>query len=139
MATMTLELEPREGHVYARLSGNYSLPEAKVLSLQCLEACAQYHRSKLLLDVRSLQGSNSLTQIYEYVEFLAAEAIKVQRQAGVALRLAFVGRPPLLDPERFGITVARNRGLAAMSTGDIDEAYRWLGVAPPDEPAQEGR
>jgi hypothetical protein len=139
MATMTLELEPREGYLYACLSGDYSLPETKALSLQCLEACAQHHRSKLLLDVRSVQGSNSLTQIYEYAEFLAAEAIKVQRQAGVALRLVFVGRPPLLDPERFGITVARNRGLAAMSTGDIDEAYRWLGVEPPDQPAEEER
>jgi len=135
MTTMTLELEPREGYLYARLAGDYSLPEAKVLSLQCLEACAQYHQSKLLLDVRSLQGSNSLTQIYEYVEFLAAEAIKLQRQTGAALRVALVGRPPLLDPERFGITVARNRGLAAMSTGDIDEAYRWLGVEQPDKPA----
>jgi hypothetical protein len=42
------------------------------------------------------------------------------------LRLAVVARAELIDPERFGITVARNRGLSANVFTSEAEAIDWL-------------
>ena len=47
------------------------------------------------------------------------------RAAGGAVRLAMVARPEMIDPQKFGVTVAANIGLNAdVSTSD-EEALHW--------------
>jgi hypothetical protein len=42
--------------------------------------------------------------------------------------VAYVGDEPLIDPARFGETVAVNRGALIKVTTDLNEAFAWLGV-----------
>jgi hypothetical protein len=41
-------------------------------------------------------------------------------------RFAYVLEKPVLDPERLGETVARNRGMDVKAFDNIEEADRWL-------------
>jgi hypothetical protein len=49
------------------------------------------------------------------------------------VQVALVGKHPVIDRDRFGETVARNRGAAVKVTYDLESAYRWLGLDPPDD------
>jgi hypothetical protein len=51
---------------------------------------------------------------------------RVQSPGGPLIRMAIVGSEPLIDRERFGEIVARNRGVPLKVTTDLDEALRWL-------------
>jgi len=52
------------------------------------------------------------------------------RQSGLLIKLAFVGQAPSMDPARFGMMVARNRGAQVVVVEDVNEALNWLGVTP---------
>ena len=47
-----------------------------------------------------------------------------------AIRVAVVGSLPIIDPARFGETVARNRGVIVKVTTELEDALSWLGVDP---------
>ena len=61
----------------------------------------------------------STTERYYYVSQWAEKA------AGF-VRMAVVASPELIDAERFGVTVARNRGFVANVFTTEDEALDWL-------------
>ena len=44
--------------------------------------------------------------------------------------LAYVGTEPLFDHDRFGQTVATNRGAHIKSVENVDDALSWLDAAP---------
>ncbi|MDX1564159.1 MAG: hypothetical protein R3236_02080 [Phycisphaeraceae bacterium] len=48
------------------------------------------------------------------------------RFAAASVRVATVHRPDQVDPDRFGLTVARNRGAAVQMFTDPDRAAAWL-------------
>jgi hypothetical protein len=48
------------------------------------------------------------------------------------LRLAVLGSEEIIDPQRFGESVARNRGMESKVTTDPAEAAAWLEVDPAD-------
>jgi hypothetical protein len=52
------------------------------------------------------------------------------RAADGMVRVAFVLPPQMIDPKRFGVTVAANSGLMGEVFGSEDEALRWLHRAP---------
>ena len=77
---------------------------------------------KILFDASELEGKPPTTM--ERLEMSEAFS-KMQRDKGI-IKTAFVGKEPIVDPERFGETVAVNRGgLIAVFT-DISEAKKWL-------------
>ncbi|MDX1440414.1 MAG: hypothetical protein R3284_10985, partial [Rubricoccaceae bacterium] len=43
-----------------------------------------------------------------------------------AVRVALLARPEMLDPERFGVTVAANLGFTADAFTSEEEALAWL-------------
>lgn len=51
---------------------------------------------------------------------------KWARVAGGAVRVAMVARPEMIDPRKFGVTVAANHGLIADVFESEDEALAWL-------------
>ena len=77
---------------------------------------------KILFDASELEGNPPTTM----ERFEIGEAfVKMQRSKGI-IKTAFVGKEPIVDPERFGETVAVNRGgLIAVFT-DISDAKKWL-------------
>ena len=56
----------------------------------------------------------------------AAALAKLQREQGQRIHVAFVGKPPIVDPDRFGETVALNRGASCGVFESITDAERWI-------------
>lgn len=75
----------------------------------------------LLVDTTGLTGFSSPDT---FQRFLAAVAWA--EQAAGRLRLAMVARPEMIDPKKFGVTVARNRGLISNIFTSDTEARHWL-------------
>lgn len=78
---------------------------------------------KLLVDTTNLSGF-APPSAWERFKF-AEQAV---HSAGESLTIAVLVRPEMMDPEKFGVTVARNRGLLANSFTSEAEALAWLGV-----------
>ena len=93
-----------------------------------LDALAFHKCSKTLFDGRKLIGKPETIERFFYGEFAAqtVERFVVEQGAFPAPRFAYVLREPMLDPERFGETVAVNRGMDVKAFDNPDEALRWL-------------
>ena len=77
---------------------------------------------KILVDDRKISDSISTMERFKYGAQIA------EHFAG--LKIAGVMKKPLLDPQRFGETVAVNRGGYIRVFETMEEASDWLGVDP---------
>ena len=66
----------------------------------------------------------------------AAQTVADFAERGVsrATKFAYVLREPVLDPQRFGETVAVNRGMFVKAFDSPEDALQWLGIAPANKP-----
>lgn len=108
-------------YVMFRPSAELSFDEAVGLVFHGISFTASRQIARLLIDSTSLAGfpSPTILQRFQMAERWAAAACP-------GLRLAVVARPELIDPSRFGVTVARNRGLFANVFPSMPEAIEWL-------------
>jgi len=75
----------------------------------------------LLIDTTNWTGHDSPTTLERY------EVAKTFSQAaGGAVRLAMVVRPELMDPEKFEVLVATNRGMVGNVFDSEKAALAWL-------------
>ena len=130
--TIELSLEARTGYLAARVSGDFDLVDAQAASVQFLKACVARRLPKVLVDIRQMRGPISDTQRFRYSEYLAGQVVRLSRKPSEPIRLAYVGHEPVIDRERFGATVAYNRGVRIFATESLAEALDWLGVAETD-------
>lgn len=120
--------------VYVALAGEMNARLAEETYREVLRECVAGGYSKMLIDCRALSGELSTTERYSLGKVVADENTSVAASLpGRHVRVALVGSDPLIDRDRFGETVARNRGAAVKVTYDLESAYRWLGVDPPRE------
>jgi hypothetical protein len=120
------------GVLYATVSGAFSLPEGESSFLQVLKATARHQCGKVLIDGRQVKGDPTTIQRFLYGSF-AAESVATCTRTGKFARtpqFAYVLHEPVLDPERFGETVALNRGMWIKAFDNLDEARAWLSAAP---------
>ena len=122
--TSRLHVEHRDSYLYARAAGPSELAAAKEFFQQILSACKKHNISNVLYDCRLAEGAFSTMERYNYGAYIA-DAI---RKSGVVPRFAYVGTEQHIDPDRFGETVAVNRGVVLKVTTDLCEALDWLGV-----------
>lgn len=127
-------------HVEANLlnivaSGEFSLGEAERTFVQMLNAVELHQSKKVLFDGRKLVGNPKIIERFYYGQF-AAQSVAEFRKRGLPRdpQFAYILKEPVLDPERFGETVAVNRGMNVKAFGSLAEALRWLGIAPVDKP-----
>lgn len=127
---MVLRTRAETGSLLATVTGPFSLDEAKRTFLEILEAIAQHKMDKVLVDGRAIEGEPTTIQRFIYSEF-AATATRTLRER-MALpkppQFAYVLQEPVLDPMRFGETVAVNRGMHVKAFDDLEDAFLWLGV-----------
>jgi len=130
---------------YVSLNGEMNGRLAEQTYRQILRECVAAGRSVMLLDCRGLTGELSTTDRYSLGKVVAEENAAVAAAGvGTHVRVALVGSHPFVDRDRFGETVARNRGAAVKVTFDLASAYRFLGLDPPDhapaetDPATDG-
>jgi len=80
-------------------------------------------KKSVLIDLRAVKGTPP--DIYERF-ILGVETVKIQRKNKTIVTIVIVGNEPMIDPERFGETVALNRGGIGKVFINIEEAESWL-------------
>ena len=134
-----LESAPNQGFLNVAAVGEFSLQEAERTFLEMLEAVARYKVEKVLFDGRRLTGAPDTMERFYYGEFAADSVFKFRdRGISTATKFAYVLKEPVLDPRRFGETVAVNRGMYVKAFDNLEDAVRWLGIAPPNKPDTDG-
>lgn len=116
---MVVVFTEREGYLEAALGPASSLPLLKQQIAEVLEACIARKPPRLLVDMTAIEGAWSTLDRFEIGTLGAQLAPHVGR-------LAALTRTSMIDPEKFGAQVARNRGLAVDVFDDREKALAWL-------------
>jgi hypothetical protein len=105
--------------------GSVSFGEAVARVRAAIEVARKKGARDLLVDTTALTGFPSPDT---FQRFLAA--VEWAESAGGRLRLSMVARAEMIDPAKFGVTVAANRGLVSNIFATETEALAWLGATP---------
>jgi hypothetical protein len=112
------EIEQRNGYTAAKFLGQFSVREFQRQADAASKACRDQGTGRLLVDTTCFDVSPTTVERYE----LACHAVKISTGLNVALVVA----PAFIDPNKFGIVVARNRGLVVEAFTDPRKALEWL-------------
>ena len=113
--------EVMEGYCCYRLTGRGPLAEAANKVIEVITFSREQGMRKLLIDTTSWTGHASPDTLERFTVVQAcAEA------ARSAVKLAMVVRPEMMDPEKFEVTVAKNRGLVGNVFDSEKDALAWL-------------
>ena len=110
-----------ETHAVYRPEGHVSFPEGIDLLSRAVVFSRETGIQRLLIDLRNLTGLGSPGTVER---FTLGE--QMARAAMAAVKVVVVARPEILDPDRFGVVVARNRGLFSNAFDSEEEALKWL-------------
>ena len=110
-----------EGYARYRPVGEISLQAGAELVGKAIAFAAEAGVRKLLVDITRLTGFDrpDITARFSIVETWA-------RAAPPGMRFVMVARPEFIDRAKFGVTVARNRGMTANVFASEREALDWL-------------
>src|SRR3954447_13614349 len=114
------DFEYSKGYACFRPIGRVSFKEAVRVISQAIKQASALGIKRLLVDTMGLTGFRTPSTFERY--FMAEEWAGSSR----ALQLAVVARPEHIDPFRFGVTVARNRGLLADVFTHEPAAIEWM-------------
>ena len=124
---MSMKLEIRNSYLYIAIQGKYNLDRAKKLFLDAVKAAQRHNMTNLLVDYREIDGNSTSFQQFDYAEFVASFLTKSSMDGSLpTMRLAYVGKRPFYKPNKFGETVALNRGAIVKDTDNYEEALAWL-------------
>lgn len=124
-AKMSGGLEVVGDCAYFRPVGNLTLDEAIELVDQAITHARDRRIPKLLFNARGLTGFRSPSLPERY--FAARQFATTSRSQ---VQLAMIIQAEMIDPEKFGVTVARNSGMNADVFAQEAEAVAWLQAAP---------
>jgi hypothetical protein len=110
-----------EGYGCFRLSGHGPLADAAGKVIEAIEFSREQKISRLLIDAQNWTGHKSPDTIERFTWAGAFAAA-----ARSTVKLALVVRPEMMDPDKFEVTVARNRGLMGDVFDSEKEALAWL-------------
>jgi hypothetical protein len=117
--------EPRFLRVIA--SGEFTPAEAEKTFLEVIDGVAMHKTGKVLFDGREVVGEPTIIQRFYYGNFAARAVARYAAETGrPAPQFAFVLEEPVLDPNRFGEKVARNRGMNIRVFDNLEAAFNWL-------------
>ena len=124
---LTLSNRADRGFLHATLSGEFSLAEAKRTFLQILESVELNKAKKVLVDGRTINGKPTTMERFYYGEFVANAVAELRQRVELDLPIfSYVLLEPVLDPNRYGETVALNRGMFVKTFDNLDDALEWL-------------
>src|SRR5882672_6835216 len=115
-----LHFEMPVNHGVFRPTGQVSIEQLVELVTTAIDFARAHGVRDLLVDVSNLTGFEppSVTDRYFFIHEWARAA------AGV-IRVAVVARPEMIDPQKFGTTVAVNVGFTADAFTTEEEALIW--------------
>jgi hypothetical protein len=113
-----VEIEERDGFLEARFLGRFAVDRFNRQVDAAALACRQRKLSLLLIDVTRLQADLSTLDRFD----IGSHGARVASD----LKVAMFSAPELVDPKKFGVLVARNRGLTIDIFTDRKAAVDWL-------------
>lgn len=115
------DIRIRDGCAYYRPTGTVTLDQATQLCNQAIAFARDRHVPKLFINAQGLSGFPSPTLPERY--FIARQWAETARGR---VQLSLVIHQEMIDPEKFGILVARNVGMNAEVFSEEGEALDWL-------------
>jgi hypothetical protein len=127
--SMRIEMLPDSDLLKVQATGEFSLEEAKRTFLEIMDGVALHRSKRVLVDGRTITGDPGTIERFYYGEF-AAQTVARYEERGVspATPFAYVLIEPVLDAQKFGETVAVNRGMRVKVSDNLEEALEWLGI-----------
>ena len=114
-----IQMEQMSGYLAARFIGT-AMPGEGLLQFESIaEHCKRTKNNKLLIDTTAFAVKISVTSGY-----FAGERAEIFTRNGI--KVAFVSRPEQIDPGKFAILVAQNRGVTVETFTDFQAAEEWL-------------
>jgi hypothetical protein len=119
--SIQLQIEQMSGYLAARLIGSGTLEEALQQIELVAEHCKHTNNDKLLIDTTRYEVDVKISLVdrfwvAERLVFFACYGIKV----------AYITKPERMDPRKFGVMVAQNRGVNVDAFTDFQAAEEWL-------------
>ena len=110
-----------DGYAIYRPIANVSLQEAISLVSRAIIFAKNHQVRRLLVNTKKLTGFGPIGALDRYTM-----GEQFANAGWFSVRLAVVARAELIDPQRFGVTVARNRGLDVDVFTSEAKALAWL-------------
>ncbi len=104
--------------------GTYSLTKTYHLFKLAVDNGVMQAKSKILIDVTRVNGSIPFMDRFHFSEFLAT--YRMETAHGLVHSIAMVGKEDIVHDDRFGETVAINRGTNLRVFTEMNEAATWL-------------
>lgn len=120
-----VEIIQRDGYTDVRFLGDFSVEGFQRRAAAASQACRDGGSGRMFVDATCYNVSPTTLERYE----LARHAVTASEGLTVALLLT----PTFLDPAKFGLMVAQNRGLRVEGFTDRRKALDWLLASPPGE------
>lgn len=126
----SIQIDQEKRLLYVVYSGDFSLSAAEATFDEILAAVVEHELKKVLVDGRQVVGEPEALERFFYGRYVADTVAQTVNRTKIDVpRFAYVLREPVLDPKRFGETVAVNRGMRVKLFDDMKQAEWWLGVA----------
>jgi hypothetical protein len=97
-------------------------PAVDLVAAGIAYAAGQPGVRRMLVDLRELVGFRPPSIVERYDMMIAW----TRAEAGRGIKLAMIARPEMLDPHKFDVLVAANRGLIGDAFTDEESALAWL-------------
>jgi hypothetical protein len=122
---MSIEIQTNLQPEYAYVGCRGTFESDAMLEVweKAFQFAAAEGRKAVLVDMRDLTGGPPTT-IDRYDQ--GARVADLQRGCGAGIAIACLGHEPMIDPDRLGEIVARNRGAFGRAFTDFDEAVDWI-------------
>ena len=117
--SIQLHMEQMPDYLAARFTGVGVAEEVWRQFKFIAEHCRRAKGDKLLIDITRAEGEVSVIEKY-----LAAEESQIFARYGI--KVAFIEKPERMDPRRFFLLAARNRGVKVEAFTDLQTAEEWL-------------
>jgi hypothetical protein len=108
-------------HAVCRLAGEVTLEKMELLVTAAITYAREQNVRRLLLDATGITGFKpmSITERYLRIQKWAIAA-------DMSIRIAAVVKTEMIDPQKIGVSFARNFGLLADIFDSETEALAWL-------------
>jgi len=126
--SIQLESIRYENYLEFIITGEFELEEAKRAFRELVRQWTAAQVPNVLIDVRAVVMPSvfSLEQRFAFAKYAAQTGIDARARGLAANQAIFLCAEKQLDPRRFGMVVALNRGAKVRVTADPAEALAWL-------------
>jgi len=114
-----IRVEKVDDYLRVTYTGPFRLEEARRTVDAMVTGCARERCERVLLDCREMTGDMSVINRFDVAQY---GSLTIPR----SVRIALLGRPDQILPDRFFENAARNRGVKVTVFTEGSDAVAWL-------------